>query len=54
MKVPLSWLREFVAVPDDVTLVASRLAACGFAVESIDGDVIDFEVTANRPDLPTL
>jgi phenylalanyl-tRNA synthetase beta chain len=50
MKVPLSWLREFVAVPADVSLVASRLAACGFAVESIEGEVIDFEVTANRPD----
>ncbi len=50
MRVPLSWLREFVAVPDDVALVASRLAACGFAVESIEGEVIDVEVTANRPD----
>ena len=50
MKVALSWLRQFAAVPDDVALVAQRLAGCGFAVESIDGEVIDFEVTANRPD----
>jgi phenylalanyl-tRNA synthetase beta chain len=50
VKAPVSWLREFVDVPDDPPLVARRLAACGFAVESIQGDVIDFEVTANRPD----
>ncbi|HEX5070169.1 MAG TPA: phenylalanine--tRNA ligase subunit beta, partial [Vicinamibacterales bacterium] len=25
-------------------------AACGFEVASIDGDVMDFEITANRPD----
>ena len=50
MKVPVSWLREFVDVPDDPVTVARRLADCGFAVEAIDGDVIDFEITANRPD----
>jgi phenylalanyl-tRNA synthetase beta chain len=50
VKVPVSWLREFVDVPDDAPAVARRLAACGFAVEGIEGDVIDFEVTANRPD----
>jgi phenylalanyl-tRNA synthetase beta chain len=50
VKVPVSWLRDFVDVPDDATVVARRLAACGFAVDGIDGDVIDFEVTANRPD----
>jgi phenylalanyl-tRNA synthetase beta chain len=50
MKLPLDWLRQFVDVPNDAALVAARLAACGFAVESIDGDVIDFEITANRPD----
>ena len=50
MKAPVSWLREFVDVPDDPPAVARRLASCGFAVEAIDGDVIDFEITANRPD----
>ena len=50
MKVPLSWLREFVDAPTDPAQVATRLAACGFAVEGIGGDVIDFEITANRPD----
>ena len=56
MKVLLSWLREFVDVPG--TSGRDRARRCrvrGFAVEGIerlaDGDaVIDFEVTANRPD----
>jgi phenylalanyl-tRNA synthetase beta chain len=50
MKVPVSWLRDFVDVPADAREVATRLATCGFAVEGIEGDTIDFEVTANRPD----
>ncbi len=50
MKVPLPWLREFVDVPADPAGVAARLGACGFAVEGIEDDVIDFDVTANRPD----
>jgi phenylalanyl-tRNA synthetase beta chain len=50
MKLPLDWLREFADVPDDPGLVAGRLGACGFAVEGVDGPVIDLEITANRPD----
>ncbi len=50
MKLPVSWLRELVDVPDRAADVAARLGACGFGVEEIAGDVIDFEVTANRPD----
>jgi len=50
VKAPLAWLREFAAVPDDVRLVAERLAGCGFEVAGIEGDTIDFEITANRPD----
>ncbi|MEO8483152.1 MAG: phenylalanine--tRNA ligase subunit beta [Acidobacteriota bacterium] len=50
MKLPIDWLQEFVDVPRDAGLVAARLGSCGFAVDSIDGDVIDFEITANRPD----
>jgi phenylalanyl-tRNA synthetase beta chain len=52
VRVPVDWLREFVAVPAnvDATGVAARLASCGFATESVEGDVIDVEVTANRPD----
>ncbi|HSL21230.1 MAG TPA: phenylalanine--tRNA ligase subunit beta [Vicinamibacterales bacterium] len=55
MKLVLSWMREFASVPADVTadVVASRLASCGFEVAEIveaPEPVIDFEITANRPD----
>ena len=50
MKLPLSWMRDFVDVAADPREVAARLAACGFAVEGLEGDVIDVEITANRPD----
>lgn len=50
MKLPLSWLREFVAVPADARAVAARLASVGFEAAGIEHDVIDLEITANRPD----
>jgi len=50
VKAPLSWLRDFAPLPDAPADVAARLAGCGFEVASLDGDVIDVEVTANRPD----
>src|SRR5438034_7595951 len=55
MRLVLSWLREFVDVPESAEEVAQKLALRGFEVASVEdavgGDaVIDFEVTANRPD----
>jgi phenylalanyl-tRNA synthetase beta chain len=54
MKVLFSWLKDFVDVPGTAADVAARLSVRGFAVEGIEGSggdaVIDFEVTANRPD----
>ena len=54
MKVLLSWLREFVDVRDSAEQLAQRMSLRGFAVEGIEpvGEdvVLDFEVTANRPD----
>jgi len=54
MKILLSWLREFVDVPGTAQDIAATMSVRGFAVEGIDtlGDdaVIDFEITANRPD----
>jgi phenylalanyl-tRNA synthetase beta chain len=54
MRLVLSWLREFVDVPEPAEEVARKLALRGFEVASVEdagGDaVIDFEVTANRPD----
>jgi phenylalanyl-tRNA synthetase beta chain len=55
VKVLLSWLREFVDVPGSADDVAQTMSVRGFAVESVDDlgngeTVLDFEVTANRPD----
>lgn len=55
MRLVLSWLKEFVDVPAPAEEIAARIALRGFEVASIealaDGDaVIDFEITANRPD----
>ncbi len=50
MKAPVSWLREFVDVPPAPKEVAVRLTGCGFEVGAIEGDVLDVEVWANRPD----
>lgn len=55
MKILLSWLRDFVDVPGTPEDLARTMSVRGFAVEGIErvgnGDaVVDFEVTANRPD----
>ena len=41
MKVPVGWLRDFVDVAAAPSEVAARLAACGFAVESLGFKVSD-------------
>ena len=55
MRLLISWVRDFVDVTASGEEIAERLALCGFEVASIEslagGDaVIDFEITANRPD----
>jgi phenylalanyl-tRNA synthetase beta chain len=55
MRLVLSWLREFVDVKASAEDIADTLSLRGFEVASIEplggGDaVIDFEITANRPD----
>ena len=50
MRLPHAWLTELVRVPDGVDAVAAKLALRGFEVASIEDGVIDFEITANRPD----
>ena len=54
MRLVVSWLREFVDVKASAEEIAETLGLRGFevaAIEHIDDDaVIDFEVTANRPD----
>jgi phenylalanyl-tRNA synthetase beta chain len=53
MRIVHAWLSELVDVPADVDKVATELALRGFEVASVERDpqaVIDFEITANRPD----
>jgi phenylalanyl-tRNA synthetase beta chain len=55
MKLLVSWVRDFVDVSASPDQIAEMMALRGFEVASIErlgeGDaVIDFEVTANRPD----
>jgi phenylalanyl-tRNA synthetase beta chain len=55
MRLVLSWLREFVDLDASAEDVAHMLSLRGFEVASLEplagGDaVIDFEITANRPD----
>jgi len=55
MRLVLSWLREFVDVSAPAEEIAEKVGLRGFEVAAIDkldnGDaVIDFEITANRPD----
>ncbi len=51
MKVPLSWLRDYVDVPGSPEDVAKLLVFAGVGVEGIEGEVLDLEITANRADL---
>lgn len=54
MKVPLSWIREFVDVKASAEEIGALMGNRGLPLESLErhGDevVLDFEVTANRPD----
>ena len=50
MKIVHQWLAELVDVPGDVETVATAIALRGFEVASVERGVIDFEITANRPD----
>ncbi len=54
MKVPLSWLREFVDVDVEPARLAQDLTLCGLAVDTVEevvGDVVlDLDITTNRVD----
>jgi phenylalanyl-tRNA synthetase beta chain len=53
VRIVYNWLREIVPVPDGVEIVAREISLRGFelaAVEQGREPVIDFEITANRPD----
>src|SRR6185503_16469855 len=51
MKVPLSWLKEYVDAPSSPQELAKLLVMAGVGIESIEGEVLDLEITANRADL---
>ena len=50
MRLVISWLRDFVDVRATAEEIAEKIGLRGFEVASVEDDVIDFEVTANRPD----
>jgi phenylalanyl-tRNA synthetase beta chain len=50
VKIVHEWLSDLVDVPDDVEVVAREISLRGFEVASVEHGVIDFEITANRPD----
>jgi phenylalanyl-tRNA synthetase beta chain len=55
VKLPYHWLCDLVKVPGDPDRIATTLGLRGFEVASIENahgrqPVIDFEITANRPD----
>jgi phenylalanyl-tRNA synthetase beta chain len=55
MKVPLRWVLEFVDVKASAEEIGTLMGVRGLALEALEshaGDtVMDFDVTANRPDL---
>ena len=53
MRIVCPWLRELVDVPGDPEAIAHEISLRGFEVASVESGplpVIDFEITANRPD----
>ena len=50
MRIVHEWLSELVKIPADVEVVAREISLRGFEVASVEHGVIDFEITANRPD----
>ncbi len=54
MKVPLSWIREFVDVTASAEAIGRLMGVRGLALEGLESHgndvVMDFDVTANRPD----
>jgi phenylalanyl-tRNA synthetase beta chain len=54
MKVLLSWVREFVDVDESAEAIGRRLSLRGLALEGLEpagtDALLDFDVTANRPD----
>jgi len=52
VKAPATWIADLAGLPAGTSAqdIARHIAGVGFEVASIEGDTIDFEITANRPD----
>ncbi len=50
MKVLLSWLREFAPTTAAGPAIAAALSRVGLAAERLEGDALELELAANRPD----
>jgi phenylalanyl-tRNA synthetase beta chain len=54
MKLPVSWLREYVEAPEDPRVIGEALTMVGFELGGIEGEgddaVLDLDVTTNRVD----
>lgn len=54
MRVPFSWIKEFVELEASASEIASRLTMLGLeveAIEEVDGEIVfDISITPNRPD----
>jgi phenylalanyl-tRNA synthetase beta chain len=50
VKIVHQWLAGLADIPDDVEVVAREISLRGFEVAEVANGVIDFEITANRPD----
>jgi len=55
MKIPISWLRQYVKIPISIDNLSSKLTMAGFEVGQIlkkkNDSIFDIEITPNRPDL---
>ena len=50
MKLSPQWLRDFVEIKTDDAHLADDLTLAGIAVEKLDGDIFEMDITTNRPD----
>ena len=55
MRAPVDWLQEYVKFSTPLSLLAWKLTELGLGVENIEkgelGQILDLEITPNRPDL---
>lgn len=50
MRIPISWLKEFVKINISTKELAERLTMSGLETQVIDGNILDVDVLPNRGD----